>query len=171
MCPGGTTGKERTCRCRRLKRLAFNPWVGKIPWRGAQQPTPGLFSAKDSRWLKSQHGDVSIAQLDWVMGFPGGTSGKEPACLCRRHQRRRFDPWVRKIPWRRDGNTLQYSRLANTMDKGTWQLQSIVPHRVEHNWSNLAHMHSCIAFYAPSNKFHSLNLSTICKPFLHVVGS
>ena len=25
-------------------------------------------------------------------------SGKEPACQCRR---RRFDPWVRKIPWRR----------------------------------------------------------------------
>ena len=24
----------------------------------------------------------------------------EPACQCR-HQRRRFDPWVRQIPWRR----------------------------------------------------------------------
>ena len=22
------------------KRLGFNPWVGKIPWRGAWQPTP-----------------------------------------------------------------------------------------------------------------------------------
>ena len=35
------------------------------------------------------------------MGFPGGTSGKEPACQCRRHKRHRFDPWVGKIPWRR----------------------------------------------------------------------
>ena len=34
-------------------------------------------------------------------GFPGGTSGKEPACQCRRHKRRKFDPWIRKIPWRR----------------------------------------------------------------------
>ena len=34
------------------------------------------------------------------MGFPGGTS-KEPACQCRRHKRHGFDPWVRKIPWRR----------------------------------------------------------------------
>ena len=25
-------------------------------------------------------------------GFPGGTSGKEPACQCRRHKRCRFDP-------------------------------------------------------------------------------
>ena len=30
----------------------------------------------------------------------GGTSGKEPTCQCRRHKRCRFDPWVRKIPWR-----------------------------------------------------------------------
>ena len=34
-------------------------------------------------------------------GFPGGTSGKEPTCHCRRLKRRRFDPWIRKIPWRR----------------------------------------------------------------------
>ena len=39
-----------------------------------------------------------------LMDFPGGPSGKEPACKCRRRkrcQRHRFDPWVRKIPWRR----------------------------------------------------------------------
>ena len=28
-------------------------------------------------------------------------AGKEPACQCRRHKKHRFDPWVRKIPWRR----------------------------------------------------------------------
>ena len=32
------------------------------------------------------------------MGFLGGTSGQEPVCQCRRLG---FDPWVRKIPWRR----------------------------------------------------------------------
>ena len=35
------------------------------------------------------------------LGFPGGTSGKEPTCQCRRHKRHRFNPWVRKILWRR----------------------------------------------------------------------
>ena len=35
------------------------------------------------------------------IGFPGGAIGKEPTCQCRRHKRRGFDPWVRKIPWRR----------------------------------------------------------------------
>ena len=29
--------KESACQCRRLR---FNPWVGKIPWRRAWQPTP-----------------------------------------------------------------------------------------------------------------------------------
>ena len=34
-------------------------------------------------------------------GSPGGASGKEPTCQCRRHKRRRFESWVRKVPWRR----------------------------------------------------------------------
>ena len=36
--------------------------------------------------------------LSFRMGFPGGTSGREPTCQCRR---RGFDPWLGKIPWRR----------------------------------------------------------------------
>ena len=35
------------------------------------------------------------------MGFPCGTSGKEVTCQYRRCKRRKFDPWVGKIPWRR----------------------------------------------------------------------
>ena len=31
------------------------------------------------------------------MGFPGGASGKEPVCQCRRHKRQGFNPWVEKI--------------------------------------------------------------------------
>ena len=30
--------------------------------------------------------------------FPDGAGGKEPACHSRRHKRRRFNPWVGKIP-------------------------------------------------------------------------
>ena len=32
---------------------------------------------------------------------PSGSGSKESACQCRRHRRYGFDPWVRKIPWRR----------------------------------------------------------------------
>ena len=35
-----------------------------------------------------------------LMDFPSGTSGKEPACQCR-CKTPGFNPWVRKIPWRR----------------------------------------------------------------------
>ena len=38
--PGGASGKESTCQCRRHKRCGFNPWVGKIPWSRKWQPTP-----------------------------------------------------------------------------------------------------------------------------------
>ena len=37
--PGGASGKESSCQCRRHKRHGFNPWVGKIPWR-TWQSTP-----------------------------------------------------------------------------------------------------------------------------------
>ena len=33
--------------------------------------------------------------------FPGGASGKEPACQCKSHRSCGFDPWVGKIPWSR----------------------------------------------------------------------
>ena len=34
---GFSGGKEPSCQC---KRCGFSPWVGKIPWRRAWQPTP-----------------------------------------------------------------------------------------------------------------------------------
>ena len=37
--PGGAGGKEPTFQFRRHKRHGFHPWVGKIPWRRAWQPT------------------------------------------------------------------------------------------------------------------------------------
>ena len=55
------------------------------------------------------------------LGFPGGTSAKEPACQCRRHKRREFDPWVGKIPWRWAWQPTPYSCLENPMDRGPWQ--------------------------------------------------
>ena len=54
-------------------------------------------------------------------GFPGDANSKEPTCQCRRHMRRGFDPWVRKIPGEGNGNPLQYSCLGNPMDRGAWQ--------------------------------------------------
>ena len=38
--PCVTSGKEPACQCWRHKRHEFDPWVGKIPWTRAWQPTP-----------------------------------------------------------------------------------------------------------------------------------
>ena len=48
------SGKESSCQCRRCKRHGFDPWVGKIPWRRARQPTPVLLPGKS-------HGQRSLA--------------------------------------------------------------------------------------------------------------
>ena len=58
-----------------------------------------------------------------VMGFPGVLVGKESAWNAGNHlqcRRPRFSPWVRKIPWRRKWQQLQYSCLENPMDRGAW---------------------------------------------------
>ena len=36
------------------------------------------------------------------VSVPDGSSGKESTCQCKRHKRHGFDPWVGKIPWRRE---------------------------------------------------------------------
>ena len=38
--PRWYSGKESTCQCQRYKKRGFDPWVRKIPWRRAWQPTP-----------------------------------------------------------------------------------------------------------------------------------
>ena len=50
--PGGQSGKEPACQCSRPKRQGFYPWVGKIPWRKAWQPTP-VFLPGESQGQRS----------------------------------------------------------------------------------------------------------------------
>ena len=71
--PGGSDDKESACN-------AGDP--GSIPGSGR---SPG-------------EGNGNL--LQYSMGFPGSTSGKEPTSQCRRHKRQGFNPWVGKIPWK-----------------------------------------------------------------------
>ena len=48
------SGKEPIWQCRRHKRCRFDPWVGKIPWRRAWQPTPAFLPGES-------HGQRSLA--------------------------------------------------------------------------------------------------------------
>ena len=63
---------------------------------------------------------------------PGSTSGKEPACQRRKRKRRRFDPWVTKIPWRRKGQPTRYSCLGNPLNRGAWWA---IVHGVAKSWT------------------------------------
>ena len=40
------SGKESACPCRRCKRLGFDPWVRKIPWRRKWQPISAFLPEK-----------------------------------------------------------------------------------------------------------------------------
>ena len=43
--------------------------------------------------------DDPLGQVNKTNGLPWWFTGKESSCQCRRHG---FDPWVEKIPWRRE---------------------------------------------------------------------
>ena len=52
-----------------------------------------------------------------MWAIPGGTSGKEPSCQCRRLKSPRFDPRVRKVPWRRVWQPTPVYLPGNPMDR------------------------------------------------------
>ena len=69
--PGGASGKESTCQRKRRRRHGFYPWIGKIPWRRAWQPTPvllpGEFSLDQGAWWATVHGVANESQrTEWL---------------------------------------------------------------------------------------------------------
>ena len=59
---------------------------------------------KEQKWeepFKGGQFPITCGFTSRCNSFPSGASGKEPACQCRRIKRWEFDPWVRRIPWRR----------------------------------------------------------------------
>ena len=56
-----------------------------------------------------------------IKGFPGGTSGKESACQCKRTRDKVSIPGSGRPCGVGDGNPLHYSRLENSMGGGTCQ--------------------------------------------------
>ena len=63
------------------------------------QPSVWYFTSR--RHLTSLVETVNSSLNYWKPEIFRWLSGKESACQCRRHRRHGFDPWVRKISWRR----------------------------------------------------------------------
>ena len=66
-----------------------------------KQPSTTLYSEQGDKDENNQKSRIWPQIELRCMGFLSGTSGKEPACQCRRCKRHRFDPWVGKIPYSR----------------------------------------------------------------------
>ena len=112
------------------------PWIeepGGVQSKGFQSQT------QLSEWARTHaHGlesEVLIQQhycppKKRLLGFLGGTGGKEPACQARRHKGHRFDPWVRKIPWSRK---CQPTPVFLPGESHGQRSLSIKSHRVQHS--------------------------------------
>ena len=82
-------------------------------WSGVPLPSPPNYSnavlintsivaleTHEKKW--GEWGDMCDV-VTLLQGFPSGSVVKKnPTCQCRRQKRPAFDPWVRKIPWRRE---------------------------------------------------------------------
>ena len=54
--PGGTDSEESVCN---VGDHAFDPWIGKIPWKTAWQPIP-VFLSGESPWTEEPGGLQSM---------------------------------------------------------------------------------------------------------------
>ena len=88
---GSPSSKEPACKGRRQKRRRFNPWVGKIPWRRAWQPTPVLLPGES-------HGQRSLAGYSArgheKLDTTNGTSVFPLQCSCLGNPRDREAWWA-----------------------------------------------------------------------------
>ena len=102
--PGSSASKESACN---VGDLGLIPGLGRSPGQGNGYPLQcsGLESfmdcivhgvAKESDMTEQ----FSLALTSVFLGFPGGSAGKESWYL--QYGRPGFDPWVGKIPWRRE---------------------------------------------------------------------
>ena len=92
-----------------MEETRFDSWVGKFPWRRDRLPTPV------------------------VLGFHGGSDGKEPNAGDIRDMD--LIPGSGRSSGEGNGNPFQYSCLGNHMDRGAWWN---TVHGVAESWTQLS---------------------------------
>ena len=97
------------------------------------QPLPSKLSQACREAQSEPH---KIMRWSQCWGSPGGASGEEPACQCRRCKTLGSIPGSGRCP---GGEDLPYSCLENPMDRGGWW--ATWRRRVGHDWSDLARGH------------------------------
>ena len=107
-----------------------HPRVKPLPQWGAscQLCSPLLLNVNRQRSRKKLGGGLRR----WL-------SGKEPVCQCRRHKRCGFDPWIKKITWRKQWQpTAVFLPGESPWTEEPGKLHCLGVQRVGHDWSNWA---------------------------------
>ena len=146
--PRWLSGKESACQCRSRRRLGFDPWVGKIPWRRTWLPTlasclenpidegdgysPWYCKEWDmTEWLSLHFTLWLVFILKLIfLSFPCGSARKEFACNVGNWG---SIPGLGRFPGERKCYPLQYSVLENSTD--------CIVHGVTKSWSRLSDFH------------------------------
>ena len=94
------------------------------------------------------------------MGFPGSAVVKNlPSNAGDARDRHGFDPWVREIPWSRNGNLLQYLWPENSVNKGAWGYSPLGCKELEMTaWLST---HACCGLYASLDFLQYCTVSVI----------
>ena len=161
--PGGAkfipVGKQRRCsqwqwrRWRRRSKVLTAHWspVSCLFSSSASLLCKGMFLQSLPAWIK-EGSRGAVRPLPWSerwfggdnyrpWSLPGDAGGKEPVCQCRQRKRHRFDPWVRKMPWRRAWQPTPVILPGKSHGQRSLAGYSPEGHRVRHDWSDLAGMH------------------------------
>ena len=133
----------------------WDGWVASpTQWTWVWASSGSWWWAGKSGVLQSMGSQSRTRLSDWtelrVPGFPGGASGKEPTCQCRRQKRHGFDPWVGKISWNRKWQATPVFSLENPMDRGGWQA---AVHGVTKSRARWVTEHTCAACPALVSRF------------------
>ena len=86
--PGGSDSKESASQCRRCRRLGFDLWIRKIPWRREWLPAP-VFLPREFHGQRSLVGSSPWGRREL------NTTEQLTHSL---NARDSFDPWSRKTP-------------------------------------------------------------------------
>ena len=95
----------------------------------------GIFPTQEANW-----GLLHCRQIFYQLSYEGRPSDKEPACQCKRCKRVGFDPWVRKIPWRR-----------------AWQLTPVLGHEESSRSNYNKNQEYCMGLIYAHNAYKIIN--------------
>ena len=127
------------------------------PWTVAHQAPPSMGVSRQEYWSGVPGSSPYIHTYMYAYScthiwLPRWLIGKESACQCRRCKRRRFDPCVRQIPWRRVWQPTAVFLPGKSHGQRSPVVYSPCGHKesdmIEHDHNTHTHIYIFICVYA-----------------------